>query len=70
MSNITPFKFNSSTVRVITDDNGEPWFVAKEIAAVLGYSDAEAMTRKLDDDEKQNLQKNNKSFTQLGMLGS
>ena len=52
MSNITPFKFNSSTVRVITDDNGEPWFVAKEIAAVLGYSDAEAMTRKLDDDEK------------------
>jgi prophage antirepressor-like protein len=56
MSNITPFKFNSSTVRVITDDNGEPWFVAKEIAAVLGYSDAEAMTRKLDDDEKQNLQ--------------
>ena len=56
MSNITPFKFNSSTVRVITDDNGEPWFVAKEIAAVLGYSDAFEMTKKLDEDEKQNLQ--------------
>ena len=56
MSNITPFKFNSSTVRVITDDNGEPWFVAKEVAAVLGYSDAFEMTKKLDDDEKQNLQ--------------
>lgn len=56
MSNITPFKFNSSTVRVITDDNSEPWFVAKEIAAVLGYSDAFEMTKKLDEDEKQNLQ--------------
>lgn len=56
MSNIIPFKFNSSTVRVITDDNGEPWFVAKEIAAVLGYSDAFEMTKKLDEDEKQNLQ--------------
>ena len=56
MSNITPFKFNSSTVRVITDDNGEPWFVAKEIATVLGYSDAFEMTKKLDEDEKQNLQ--------------
>lgn len=34
----------------------EPWFVAMDVAAALGYSDTEAMTRKLDDDEKQNLQ--------------
>lgn len=56
MSNLIPFQFESHSVQVITDDQGEPWFIAKEISAVLGYSDAEAMTRRLDDDEKQNLQ--------------
>ena len=35
---------------------GEPWFVARDVASALDYSDAEAMTRRLDDDEKQNLQ--------------
>lgn len=54
---IIPFDFESHAVRaVIADDRGEPWFIAKEVAAALGYSDAEAMTRRLDDDEKQNLQ--------------
>lgn len=54
--NIIPFQFESQSVRVVTDDRGEPWFIAKEIAGAMGYSDAEAMTRRLDDDEKQNLQ--------------
>lgn len=52
---ITTFEFGSNSVRVITDDHGELWFVAKEVADILDYSDAEAMTRRLDDDEKQNL---------------
>ena len=55
MSNIIPFDFNSHAVRVI-DDNGEPWFVAMDVAEVLGYTDAQAMTRKLDQDEIQNRQ--------------
>ena len=54
---IIPFDFESHAVRaVIADDRGEPWFIAKEVASALGYSDTEAMTRRLDDDEKQNLQ--------------
>lgn len=56
MSNITPFKFDTHQISVITDENGEPWFVAKEVSEVLGYSDAFEMTKKLDDDEKQNRQ--------------
>lgn len=28
------------------------WFIAKDIAIILGYSDTQAMTRRLDDDEK------------------
>ncbi|MAY72053.1 MAG: transporter [Halomonas sp.] len=39
MSNIIPFNFNSNSVRVIQKD-GEPWFVAKDVAETLGYSRA------------------------------
>jgi hypothetical protein len=55
MNNIITFDFEGSSIRLL-DLEGSPWFVAMEIAAILDYSDAEAMTRKLDDDEKQNLQ--------------
>ena len=40
------------TIRALRDENGEPWFVASDIAKALGYRDAEKMTRRLDDDEK------------------
>jgi len=62
MSNIIPFDFNSHEIRVIQDDNNEPWFVAKDISDILGYTDAHKMTSKLDDDEKSN--------RQIGGLGS
>ena len=39
-------------IRAMRDDDGEPWFVASDIAKALGYRDAEKMTRRLDDDEK------------------
>tara|TARA_R110002124_G_scaffold133116_18_gene295769 strand:+ start:1978 stop:2733 length:756 start_codon:yes stop_codon:yes gene_type:complete len=43
MSNVIPFKFNTSEVRVIEQD-GEPMFIAKDVAALLGYSNtAEAI---------------------------
>jgi prophage antirepressor-like protein len=45
------FTFNHSAVRVIAID-GEPWFVAGDIAETLGYRDAANMIRLLDDDEK------------------
>ncbi|MGA4442615.1 BRO-N domain-containing protein [Ectopseudomonas hydrolytica] len=32
--------------------NGEPWFVAGDVAQALGYPEAAKMTRILDDDEK------------------
>ncbi len=47
----------SNNVRTVI--NGEKiWFIAKDIADVLGYSDTQVMTRRLDDDEKgmQNLE--------------
>lgn len=32
--------------------DGEPWFVAKDVADILGYGDTEAMTRRLKHNEK------------------
>jgi len=38
MSSILPFQFETAEVRVIRDEQGEPWFVAKDVAEVLGYA--------------------------------
>ncbi|MCX4024769.1 phage antirepressor KilAC domain-containing protein [Endozoicomonas sp. SM1973] len=35
---IIPFQFNTSSIRVI-DKDGEPWFVAKDVAVLLGYKE-------------------------------
>lgn len=39
-------------LRVVQGEDGEPWFVASDVAKALGYGDATHMTRRLDDDEK------------------
>lgn len=51
MSDIQVFDFEDNAVRVIEKD-GEPWFVAADVARVLEYRDAFNATRNLDDDEK------------------
>ncbi|QIH09285.1 MULTISPECIES: Bro-N domain-containing protein [unclassified Pseudomonas] len=43
--------FEGNQVRVLMI-NGEPWFVANDVSYVLQYSEASAMTRHLDEDEK------------------
>jgi len=42
---------DSLKVRTIIKD-GCPWFVAKDVADILGYREAKDMARNLDDDEK------------------
>lgn len=51
MKDIQVFDFEDNAVRVIEKD-GEPWFVAADVARVLEYRDAEVACRALDDDEK------------------
>ncbi|MGU2619213.1 BRO-N domain-containing protein [Acinetobacter baumannii] len=51
MSNVSIFNFNQNEVRTITKDDGEIWFVAADVAAVLGYRNAPDMARNLDFDE-------------------
>ena len=51
MSDIQPFSFEGNNVRAIAEGD-EVLFVASDIAKILGYRDAAALTRTLDDEEK------------------
>ena len=61
---ITQFDFRGATVRVLTDKQGEPWFVGKDVAKVLGYSDAnKAVAMHVDNEDKK---LNDKTSSSLG----
>ncbi|AKF14396.1 anti-repressor Ant [Mycobacterium phage Phayonce] len=45
------FAFDGHVVRVLLID-GDPWFVAGDVARALGYRDAHNLGRRLDEDEK------------------
>lgn len=47
---LVPFDFEGSKVRVVTDAQGEPWFVAADVLSTISL-DRKALER-LDDDEK------------------
>lgn len=51
MNDILPYDFEDNLVRVVLI-GGDPWWVASDVARVLGYAEAAKMTRNLDDDEK------------------
>ncbi len=50
-NSVQSFNFNQNAIQVI-NKNGEAWFIASEVAAMLGYRDSYNMTRILDNDEK------------------
>lgn len=53
MSNsIMNFKFEGAEVRVKTDKNNEPWFVAKDVCDVLEIRNSRRSTSLLDNDER------------------
>ena len=47
---LVPFDFEGRPIRVVTDSQGEPWFVAADVLATIGL-DRKALER-LDEDEK------------------
>lgn len=52
---IQTFNFNASTLRTMTDENGEPWFVAKDVCDVLGLNNVSQALTRLDNDEKSSI---------------
>ena len=55
ISNIETFTLGEMSLRGMLIE-GEPWFVAMDVAKALDYSETRAMTRKLDHDEIQTCQ--------------
>ena len=51
MSELIPFEYEGNSIRVVEID-GDPWFVAPDVAKVLNYRSAPDMTRRIEDDEK------------------
>jgi prophage antirepressor-like protein len=46
------FEFETLPVRVLTGEDGEPWFIAVDVCASLGLNDTNKALIGLDDDEK------------------
>lgn len=51
---IQRFDFKGAALRTLTDEAGEPWFVAKDVCDILELSNVTEALRPLDDDEKSN----------------
>lgn len=51
MTALAPFQYGAHPVRAFLVD-GEPWFVASDVAKVLGYREAYDMTRRIDAEDK------------------
>lgn len=46
------FDFKGTSLRTLTDEAGEPWFVAKDVCAILEISNPSDALKRLDDDER------------------
>lgn len=49
---IQQFDFKGASLRTLTDEAGEPWFVAKDVCDILGHSNVSMALDRLDDDER------------------
>ena len=54
-TNIQTYDFKGAALRTLTDEAGEPWFVAKDVCDILELSNITEALRPLDEDEKTNL---------------
>ncbi|WP_276861431.1 phage antirepressor [Bifidobacterium merycicum] len=49
---IQKFDFKGAALRTLTDEAGEPWFVAKDVCDILEISNPSDALKRLDDDER------------------
>lgn len=49
---IQTFNFNNATLRTLTDENGDPWFVAKDVCDILEISNPSDALKRLEYDER------------------
>lgn len=58
---IQRFDFKDAALRTLTDENGEPWFVAKDVCDVLELSNVGQALARLDNDEKSSITLNDRT---------
>lgn len=46
MTNLICKAFEGHNIRIVTDEQGEPWFVAVDVASALGYTDTDQAIRR------------------------
>lgn len=56
---IQTFTFHDAPVRTLTDENGDPWFVAKDVCDILELNNVSQALTRLDADEKSSIILNN-----------
>jgi prophage antirepressor-like protein len=49
------FEFNGIKITVILNQEGEPWWIAREVCNVLGLANVAMAVKSLDDDEKNSI---------------
>lgn len=52
MAQVQPFNFNGANVRTLTDEQGEPWFVLKDVCAVLEIANPRNAAARIAEDDK------------------
>jgi len=52
MSSIIPFNYESQRIRLIQDEQGEPWWVMKDVCAILNISNYRDALNRLEGDER------------------
>ena len=53
MNNLINFDYQDQPVRVVTDETGAPWWVARDVCEILGYSKyRDVISKTLDEDER------------------
>jgi anti-repressor protein len=55
---VTPFDFLGQQVRVLADEHGEPWFVARDVCMVLDLPNVSQAVGRLADDERSTITSN------------
>ena len=45
------FYFKGAALRTLTDENDEPWFIAKDVCDILGVTNPSMTVAALDEDE-------------------
>ena len=55
MNQVKIFNFNESQVRLLIDNQGNPWWIAAEVCMILNLSNPTEAIRNLDEDEKSTL---------------